>query len=119
MVKKGRKPLPINVRKTSQVKASFTPAQFATIRRNAERARMKPAVYVARAALRAQVKERLSPETLSQIKCLNRLNTTLNQLLVKINADTAYYCGDQLLRAVNELLVIRRLLMEKMMEDPE
>lgn len=116
MAKKGRKPLTESARKIAQVKVSFTSEQIAKVLNNASRARLKPAEYVAQAALQAEVKERLSKEALVQIKGLNRLNITLNQILVKINSDNRYYCQEQLLRTINELTITRRLLVEKMVE---
>lgn len=117
MNRKGRKRLPDEIRKVAQIKASFTPIQIYKILTNAAKAGMSPGVFVAQAALRAEVKERLSKDVLDHIKALNRLNSTLNQILVKINADRRYYCQQQLMREIDELTHLRRSLTEKIKED--
>lgn len=111
-MQKGRKKLSPEKKKRCQVKATFTVDDFEYILDKAQRANTPISVFVARAALTAEVVGLLTKEELMLLKNLHKVGINLNQIAKHLNGDPAWPCYRQLQDEIRELSILRRKLLE-------
>lgn len=116
-MKKGRNKIPKNKLKTHQVKARFSEEDYKSVLKKATLAGMRPSVFVARAATSADIKEPLTKEILFDIKNLGKIGIILNQIALKINSNPQYFCQEQLHREIQNLAILRQMLLAKLTND--
>jgi len=112
IMKKGRKKLSPDKKKRCQVKSTFTADDFEYILDKAERAKVPISVFVARAAMKAEVVGLLTKEELTLLKNLYKIGVNLNQIAKHLNGDPTWPCYRQLQDEIRELSSLRRKLME-------
>ena len=113
-MKKGRKKMTINKLKAHQVKARFSEEDYKCVLKKASQCRLKPSVFVARAATSVVIKEPLTKDVLSDMKNLVSIGINLNQIAKKINSNPLYSCHEQLNREIHNLSTLRQILLNKL-----
>lgn len=111
-MKKGRKKLSPDKKKICQVKAMFTVDDFEYILDKAQRANIPISVFVARAAMTAEVVGLLTKEELMLLKNLHKVGINLNQIAKHLNGDPAWHCHRQLQDEIRELSALRHKLLD-------
>lgn len=111
-MKKGRKKLSPDKKKRCQVKATFTVDDFERVLDKARRAKIPISVFVAKAAMKAEIVSLLSTEELLLLKNLHKVGVNLNQIAKHLNGDPTWPCHRQLQDELRELSLLRRKLLE-------
>lgn len=112
-MQKGRKKLSPEKKKRCQVKATFTVDDFKVILDKAERAKIPISVFVARAAMKAEVVGLLTKDEIKLLKNLHKIGVNLNQIAKHLNGDPAWPCYRQLQDEIRELSILRRKLFDQ------
>ena len=90
----------------------FTVDDFEYILDKAQRANIPISVFVARAAMTAEVMGLLTKEELILLKNLHKVGINLNQIAKHLNGDPAWLCHRQLQNEIRELSALRHKLLD-------